>query len=80
MHIPHLSTSALIAANYNPLSTPIRTGDYSSACLDENGTVWLVAEYASATNASALAGSGPNPQNIVLNWGTWIMNVEPLGA
>ena len=79
MHIPHLSTSELIAANYLPRMAPIRTGDYSTACLDENGTVWLVAEYAASTNASAPAGSGANSsQDIVLNWGTWIMNVDPL--
>ena len=74
--VPHLSSSELIATGYQALA-PLRTGDYSTATLDELGNVWLVAEYASSKNASATSGSGgPNAPVIGLNWGTWIMQLD----
>ena len=76
INVPHLSSSELVATNYEPLA-PLRTGDYSAATLDELGNVWLVAEYSSSRNASAASGSGgTNPPVIGLNWGTWIMQLD----
>lgn len=74
VHVPHLSSSELVATAYEA-GAPLRTGDYSSATLDEQGNAWLVAEYASTKTASAAAG-GNTSDVIGLNWGTWIMQLN----
>ena len=76
VHVPHMSQSELVATNFEA-GAPLRTGDYSTATLDEQGSVWLVAEYASSRNASAASGSGLNAQAVIgLNWGTWLMQLD----
>jgi len=43
-----------------------RWGDYSAAVADENGTIWMAAEYI------------PNaPRTLYANWGTYVMSVQP---
>lgn len=52
-----------------------RTGDYSAATLDEDGKVWVVAEWASDKYTNLKQPDSGNPRHA--NWGTWIMEVNP---
>ena len=73
LRVPHLSTKPLMSVN--GVQIALRTGDYSTAVLDEQGKAWLVAEYAGDHNATAY--SPTNEKNRTLNWATWIMQVDP---
>lgn len=74
IRVPHLSTNELISVN--GIQVDLRTGDYSSAALDEQGKVWAVAEYAGRRNGTAF--SPTNEANRTLNWATWIMHIDPV--
>lgn len=73
LRVPKLSTQPLLSEN--GVQVDLRTGDYSTAALDEQGRAWLVAQYAGERNASAY--SPTNDRNRTLNWATWIMQVDP---
>lgn len=61
-------------SNEGPAARPQRrTGDYSVATLDENGNVWVVAEWASNRYTTLLQSSVPR----LTNWGTYIMKINP---
>ena len=72
IRVPNLSTVPLVSTNSTQVD--LRTGDYSTAALDEQGNAWLVAEYASSHNGTAF--SPTNAADHTLNWGTWIMHVS----
>ena len=53
IRVPKLATKPLVSAN--GVQVDLRTGDYSTAVLDEQGKAWLVAEYAGDKNATAFS-------------------------
>ena len=74
IHVPKISTNPLL--NEGPGQLPQRrTGDYSTAVLDEQGQAWVVAEWASDKHIQL---SQPDTGNSrFANWGTYIMEVNP---
>jgi hypothetical protein len=74
IHVPKVSRNPLL--NEGPGALPQRrTGDYSAATLDEQGTVWGVAEWASDKYTYLKQPDTGNPRTS--NWGTYIMEVNP---
>lgn len=74
VHVPHISTNPLL--NEGPGQLPQRrTGDYSVATIDENGSVWVVAEWASDRYTNLKQPDTKNPR--LANWGTYIIQVDP---
>ena len=74
IHVPKISTNPLL--NEGPGQLPQRrTGDYSAAVLDEQGQVWVVAEWASDKNIQLFQPDTGNSR--FANWGTYIIEVNP---
>ena len=55
-----------------------RSGDYSTAVLDEQGNVWVVAEWASDSYITLPRPDTGAPQTG--NWGTYIVKVNPYAS
>lgn len=74
IHVPRISTNPLL--NEGPGQIPQRrTGDYSVATLDEDGQVWIVAEWASDRYTNLRQPDSKNPR--LANWGTYIIEIDP---